>query len=96
MSSIKLLFRFCLVRLVLAIHSSTRPILARVSKMSCAVGQGGLALLAEHLPLLYPEITQSNRTSSSTPQTAGDLSDQDYEFVTQVKGISLGPLQVII
>lgn len=70
-----------------------------------SVAQGGLALLAEHLPLLYPEITQQQSvTKPSTGTSSGgvgnensiaaELSDQDYEFVTQVKGISLGDIQV--
>ena len=72
------------------------------------VAQGGLALLAEHLPLLYPEITQQQLSSkppsgvggggsagnTESSNTAAELSDQDYEFVTQVKGISLGDIQV--
>jgi len=57
----------------------------------CLAGNGGLALLAEHLPLLYPEITQPKTTASDQ---SADLSEQDYEFVTQVKGISLGEAQV--
>ena len=55
---------------------------------------GGLALLAEHLPLLYPEITQSNRAVQADQPVVSDLSDQDFEFVTQVKGITLGEMQV--
>lgn len=70
-----------------------------------SVAQGGLALLAEHLPLLYPEITQQQSVTKPATGTssggggnensiAAELSDQDYEFVTQVKGISLGDIQV--
>ena len=65
-------------------------------------------MLAEHLPLLYPEITQQQLSSkpssgvggggstgnTESSNTAAELSDQDYEFVTQVKGISLGDIQV--
>jgi len=59
-------------------------------------GLGGLALLADHLPLLYPEITQHNKPSATNQQSenGSDLSDQDYEFVTQVKGITIGGVPV--
>lgn len=41
---------------------------------------GGLALLAEHLPLLYPEISRHSSQSTPGPSTNGKPSSDSSEF----------------
>lgn len=42
---------------------------------------GGLALLAEHLPLLYPEITRQATVGEAEHNSAGDMIGSDWVTV---------------
>lgn len=54
------------------------PVASFPSAMQVFASIGGLALLAEHLPLLYPEISRQSGPSESSGETStsGDLSQE--------------------
>ena len=43
---------------------------------------GGLALLAEHLPLLFPEISRQITLADSASETTAGLTDASQDWVT--------------